>query len=345
MKFLIANNLNDPRIIQFLLVNEHSSVYHHPAWLKAIFNTFSHIPYYVIIEGSDGNIGGLLPFVAINSLITGRRIVSLPFSTYCNPLISDSQLNDAIKFLSEQFHNYKQIEIRTSAQLKNIDSGFYKSSNFFTHFIQLEGTIENTLNAMHRTAVRPYIRKAEKNNLVIRFGESEKDLKIFYKYETSLRRRLSYPPLPYKFYFNIWNELKKYNLILLPMIEHKGRTIAAGFILKFRQVYYLEYAASDRNYAHLYPIHKLYWEVIKLALSDGAKYVDFGRTSVNNESLLAFKDRWNTLRTQLFYYYYPSERLRLNNQSKLKNMFGFVNRNLPDKILQLEGKIIYPHLS
>lgn len=71
-------------------------------------------------------------------------------------------------------------------------------------------------------------------------------------------------------------------LITLPIVEKDNSSIAAGFILNFKDTYYLEYTASDKNSLNLYPNHKLFWEVITSAQSNGASKVDFGRTPLEN---------------------------------------------------------------
>ena len=321
------------------------SVYHHPAWIKAIARTFNHNAYYLFLENTDGSLKGLFPFITIDSFITGKRIVSLPFSTYCDPLLPEELIQESVVYIQTAFKDFKKIEIRSKIDLKSEPSNFSKNSNYVTHIIQLKDNVEDTLKSMHRTAVRPFIRRAENNNLDIRYGNSENDLRVFYKYEVSLRKRLSYPPLPYKLYLKVWQELKKHDMILLPIIENMGNTIAAGFVLRFKNTYYLEYAAADKNYSDLYPIHKLYWEIIKLAQTNGAKYVDFGRSSKSNESLIAFKDRWNSIRYDLSYYYSPSQSHHLTKSSGLENLLKLINSKMPKKLLEIEGRIIYPHLS
>lgn len=344
-KFTILNNLDDPRIIPFLITDERSSVYHHPAWIKAIARAFNHNAFYLFLEESDGTIKGLFPFITIDSSFTGKRIVSVPFSAYCDPLLPEEIIRESITYLQTAFKDFKGIEIRTKTELKSEPSNFSKNNNYVTNVIQLQDNIEDTLKSMHRTSVRPFIRRAENKNLDVRYGNSENDLRIFYKYEVSLRKRLSYPPLPYNLYLEVWQELKKHDMILLPIIENMGNTIAAGFVLRFKNIYYLEYAAADNNYFDLYPVHKLYWEIIKLAQTNGVKYVDFGRSSKSNESLIAFKDRWNSIRYNLYYYYYPSQSYHLTKSSGLENLLKLINSKMPKKLLELEGRIIYPHLS
>jgi lipid II:glycine glycyltransferase (peptidoglycan interpeptide bridge formation enzyme) len=138
--------------------------------------------------------------------------------------------------------------------------------------------------------------------------------------------------------------LKPLDLISLPLVKKDNLPVAAGFILNFKNTYYLEYTASDRTKLNLYPNHKLFWEVIKLAQNNGASIVDWGRTSVDNESLIIFKEKWNTRKNSVYNFVYPARGKIKREQGALNKYLMKVNRALPVSLLKIEGKIIYPHL-
>jgi hypothetical protein len=343
--FRLLTDLDDKRIIQFLIDDSGAEIYHHPAWIKSIIKTFNHKAYYLLLEDSGKNILGLFPFVLLNSPITGKRIVSPPFSTYCDLLFPNDLIPVAISFLKEQFPEYKRIELRTLKSYSQSLSNFTNTQDFVTHFLELTDSITKTFDSFHGTSVRASIRRAEKNNLKIRFGNTIEDLKIFHHFETSLRKRLDFPPLPLKFFYNLWMEFARYDLIYLPIIYKGSEPIAAGFILNFKETFYLEYTASEKKFFNLYPYHKLFWEVIKLAHNNGAKMVDFGRSSADNLNLTTFKEKWNTKKHNIHHYYLPKTDILHSNKKIFLNVLETINKVLPKKILELEGRIIYPHLS
>jgi hypothetical protein len=343
MNFKITDKLDDSRIIPFLLNDDRSSIYHHPAWVTAISSTFNHDAYYLIKENNRNQITGLLPFIAINSRITGKRIVSLPLTTYCNPLLEDDMLPLAINSIKDKFSGYKIFEFRTLRDYRNKLDDFSVNLSFHTHILDLVNSLEEIFNSFHPTSVRASIRRAEKNNLKIRWGDKLDDLKAFYGLEVSLRKRLLLPPLPFSFYKNLWLELSKVGLISLPLVSKDNQVIAAGFILNFKDTYYLEYTASDKNFLNLYPNHKLFYEVIKKAFFKGAAKIDFGRTSNDNTSLAIFKEKWNAKKYQLYQYIFPEEKILRPGNSGLLKYLKLVNRVMPKKLLMLEGKLIYPH--
>ena len=140
-------------------------------------------------------------------------------------------------------------------------------------------------------------------------------------------------------------ELSKHNLIYLPIIYKENDPVAAGFVLDFKDTFYLEYTASEKKYFNLNPNHKLFWEIIKLALNNQAKIVDFGRSAVDNKDLITFKEQWNTKKHNIHHYFLPKTDVLHSNKKMFVSILERVNKILPKKILELEGRIIYRHLS
>ena len=53
------------------------------------------------------------------------------------------------------------------------------------------------------------------------------------------------------------------------------------------------------------PGHIIVWEAIRIACSEGFKYLDFGVTPPENKGLYQFKKRWGTQEKILNFFYYP----------------------------------------
>lgn len=300
--FSVSKNISDIVNLSFINQNPQASVYHHPAWLRALERTFGYNVHYLVIKDESGKIEGLFPFLTARSLFTGKRIITLPFSTYCDPLMDYKKLPLAMNFLREKFPEFDKIEIRSLNNLNNYLTDFEINSEYCTHILKLKNSVEETFESFHPTSVRASIRRAEKNNLSIQWDNSYSHLNIFYYLEFNLRKRLLLPPIPYNFFRNVFEELSKYDLISLPVVYQDDIPVAAGFILKFKNKYYLEYTASDKQYLNLYPNHKLFFEVIKKAHNSGANYVDFGRTNIDNTSLITFKEKWAAEKYPVFHH-------------------------------------------
>src|SRR5580658_4031722 len=80
------------------LVDNHkaSSLFHSPAWLRALHAVYGYQPVVVTTCAPDQPLTNGLVFCQIDSWLTGRRLVSLPFSDHCEPIVNDSAELDKI---------------------------------------------------------------------------------------------------------------------------------------------------------------------------------------------------------------------------------------------------------
>lgn len=324
--------------------NDKASIYHHPAWLKAISQSYNYPLNYLVLENPiSKEISGYLPFLVKGGTQATRKKLCLPSTTYTDPLFPkefDCNLiiSELKKFFGERLKiNFK---FRANPNIKN----FSISSDYYNHVIELGKTIDDTYKALGRRSIRRYIKKAEEYKLNLRFGNSESDLHIFYQLETKLRKSLGFPSAPFNFFKSIWSSLRQSNMIMMPIIEHNSIPIAASLVLHFKDTFYFEYTALDKKYINLYPNHKLHWEIIKLAQSDyNAKFIDMGRTDITQESLVFFKEKWNAKRIPIYNYQYPAESRTNYRNGILFNVLKSCNKHLPKKILELEGKLLFKY--
>ncbi|WP_348344629.1 hypothetical protein [Ignavibacterium sp.] len=239
MNFSISNNFEDKRILDFILNDSRATVYHHPAWLKAIQRTTNQKAFYLISKNGKNEIDGIIPLVETSGFLRRKKIISLPLSTYCNPLFKGENLKDAIQFIRNNKGQNKVIDFRATENFSNELSDFRITSEYCTHILKLKSTLEETFNSFHPTSVRASIRRAEKNNLTIEWNNSSEHLNIFNELEFKLRKRLLLPPIPFKFFRNVFDELRQFNMISLPVVYKDKIPIAAGFILNFKDTFYL----------------------------------------------------------------------------------------------------------
>lgn len=342
--YTISYNLNDERILSFLSRDENSSIYHHPSWLKAISKSFHHKSFYVFIENERNELIGLVPFIKINSLIEGKEIVSVPFSAYCQLLVPKELISDLTKFLRNKFRNPYRIKFKTFGDIKEFLTEFSHCPAYFIQRLNLSDNLQDVFNSFHPRSIRGSIRRANQKDTTVTSSSLESELKIFYNLEFTLRKKLYLPVLPYVFFKNIFYELSKQGLIKIYIVRIDSVPIAAALVLIFKKTYYIEYAASDKNYINLYPNHKLYWKIIQDASMDGVKTVDFGRTTFDNEPLAIFKEKWGAKRNTVYSSNFPPFQFNSVNRYKLKNKLVKINSHLPDWLLKTEGNVLYRHL-
>jgi len=112
------NPISEERWDSRLPANAGCSFFHGTGWAKVLQSTYGYQPnYFATLAGE--RLDALLPVMEVDSWLTGRRGVSLPFTDYCDPLASDLP---AFKQLFEQAVQYgrerhwKYLELRGGRQ-------------------------------------------------------------------------------------------------------------------------------------------------------------------------------------------------------------------------------------
>src|SRR5215469_7439500 len=105
----------DPRWSEFVEHHPHASVFHTVGWLNALRSTYGYEPVAFTTSPPTGALKNGLVFCRVNSWLTGRRLVSLPFSDHCEPLCSTTEeLNFLVRYLlaASDHQDWRYLEIR-----------------------------------------------------------------------------------------------------------------------------------------------------------------------------------------------------------------------------------------
>ncbi|MEE9543458.1 MAG: hypothetical protein V3V95_06720 [Thermodesulfobacteriota bacterium] len=119
LKLQIINPIDYPSWDELLIASDGYSFFHSSSWARVLSVSYGYNPLYFIL--TDGpRLLVSMPVMDIKSLLTGRRGVSLPFSDYCEPIISaDIDFNDVLEPLIKQGKEagWRYIEIRGAGEL------------------------------------------------------------------------------------------------------------------------------------------------------------------------------------------------------------------------------------
>ncbi|UFS69021.1 GNAT family N-acetyltransferase [Geomonas sp. RF6] len=328
-----------------MTASPNGSIYHHSAWRTVLETTYGYRPLYLALEHTGSReFHGVYPFMLVQSRFTGDRLVSLPFTSFCPPLVPHDAVADMVRYNLQKNPEIQYLELKSGDPLHDVPDFLVEHCSHVTHMLDLRPGESKVYQKFHSTSIRQRIRRAEKNGFRVRLAKDVEDLKGFYRLHIGIRKKHGLPPHPFKFFRNMWHELAPRNLLFVPLLEYQGRVIAAAFTLKFRDTFTYEYSASDEAYLNLSPNQMLIWEVIKIACSEGASYFDFGRSSLDNPSLIEFKERWGAEKLALSYYYYPKMNKVGMEGSLGRRILNRANRILPRALLQMEGELVYRHL-
>ncbi len=273
----------DPRWGDFLARHPRASVFHTVAWLKALRRTYGYksVANTTSAPGEDLQNGAV--FCHIDSWLTGRRLVSLPFSDHCEPLVDNaSDLHDLLAFLQRQFveENCRYIEMRPLSALSGTSAIFRQGEKFCFHQIDLTPSLGNIFRSFHKDSTQRKIRRAEREGLKQVEGHSESLLDIFYRLQMLTRRRHQLPPQPKSWFRNLidcFGEALKIRVAL-----KDGQPAASILTLCYKDTLVYKYGCSDSRFNNLGGMHLLLWRAIQDAKERGLRTFDSFLSAVGN---------------------------------------------------------------
>jgi len=279
----------------------------------------------------------------VNSWLTGRRGVALPFTDDCEPLYSDAaSIRNLIQAALEfgRTRGWKSVECRGGRELFGEAPA---SLAFYGHSVDLEED-ENRMFARLESSVRRAIRKAEKSGVTVTVSRSLETMKVFYSLQCKTRRKHGLPPQPFAFFRNIHEHVLSKNLGVIVSAGCQGRPVAASvyFQLGARAVY--KFGASDEAFQHLRGANLVMWEAVKWHARQGAKTLHLGRTSIGNEGLRRFKLGWGAGEQKIEYVKYDLWKGRfITDADESTGWYNRVFNVLPIRLSRLIGAVLYRH--
>jgi CelD/BcsL family acetyltransferase involved in cellulose biosynthesis len=332
--------IHDPRWIRLVAHHAHASVFQSPGWLTALARTYGYEP--VGLGVPDGGVfrGGLI-FCRVESRLTGKRLVSLPFSDYCDPLVDDDDRDVArlLEAVAGACPSCKYVELRPRRALPRAGQ-FAEASRYVWHRLDLTGGIDAVARGLHKNHVVRRIRRSEREKLAYRDGREEL-LASFYALVVKTRRRHGLPPQPIEWFRAILECLPDEARI---RIAFKDDVAIAGIMtLCHGGTMMYKYGAADAAMFPLGGMQLLLWTTLQEACARGCAALDLGRSSVDSHGEIAFKDHWGAQRRPLVYLRRPAQKAG----GYLEQVAGRLGRRmiarLPDRLFVAAGRSFYRH--
>ncbi|QXE90236.1 lipid II:glycine glycyltransferase FemX [Geomonas subterranea] len=348
----IIDPLRNHRWDRFVQQHPYGWITHLSGWKRVLDHAFPHMTgYYLALKDSAGGFRGALPVYAVESWLTGRRLVSIPFATLCDPLVTDAAdmelLSEAVLRLAQRL-GISRVEIRTAAaaHLLNRDR-FHADCVRKHHFLPLCPDPELVRQRFHRSCVRQRIARAERSDLHLIRGKRESDVMEFYLLHCGTRKRKGLPPHPYLLVKALWQTFAQQGLVELLLCRKGEETVAGLLLFKYKGRVSIEYSAVNALHNDSSPVHFLFWNAIKEACLTGYRVLDFGQTSVRNTSLMEFKSHWGAEVSDLPHFIYPNDPANscaAGEESMAEKLLHFVCNKAPDTALSYLGDFCYRHL-
>ena len=279
----------------------------------------------------------------VNSWLTGKRGVSLPFTDDCAPLGADKktfgEMFAAAADLGKK-RGWKYLEGRGG---KNLLPDATTSVSFYGHTVKLHADEAGMFDAMDGS-MRRAIRKAEKAGVTVEISQSETAVRDFFYLQCLTRKRHGLPPQSLGFFLNIQKFVLSQNLGFVAMASHGGRKIAASvyFFLGGRAIY--KYGASDFARQDLRGTNLVMWAAMRRLAREGVTRLQLGKTSLAHDGLRRFKLNLGATEEILDYFRYDFSRCEFVTDKD--SVAGWHNRifgALPLPATRLAGRLLYKH--
>ena len=341
----IIDPLSDPRWTDFVGSHPSACAFHSTGWLRALARTYGYEPLAVSSSAPGTPLTDALPFCRIQSWITGRRIVSLPFSDHCQPLLASGAAHPelSIRFLEEYSlrNRFKNLELRPTQDFGGNFSG-EPDSSYYIHWLDLTPPLEAIFSRLHKDSIQRKIRRAEREGLTYASGRSPEIIAKFYRLLLHTRRRHQLPPQPKEWFQNLADCMQ--DCVQIRIASKDAAPIAAILTLTHRNSMIYKYGCSDERHHAMGGVPFLFWHMIQDAKQASIPLLDFGRSDLDNPGLIRFKDQWGTTKSELRYYRFPPARHTGKTDSLPSRAAKSVFAHLPDAMLEFAGKILYRHI-
>jgi len=343
----IIDPFADNRWAELVARHPKASVFHEPGWIQALVQTYGYRPL-VLTSTRRGLplVDGLI-FCRVSSWVTGTRLVSLPFADHCEPLLCDGGQGETIRTFANWLEGecdrkkLKYIELRTKSETDDADR-LHSGQSYYLHTLDLTRPLRQIFEALHRDCVQRRIRRAERACLSYETGDNDQLLNEFYSLWTMTRRRHRLVPQPRNWFRNLIRCMSK--KVQIRLARREGVAIAAILTLVHRSSVVYKYGCSEARYHNLGGMPFLFWKLIEESKAAGAQEIDFGRSDLDNQGLITFKDRFGTRKKLITYIRYP-EAGTLGATSRwtvqaIRDLFSI----MPDALLPTVGRVLYRHI-
>jgi CelD/BcsL family acetyltransferase involved in cellulose biosynthesis len=339
---VIVDPLADPRWLELIGGAAEATVFHHPSWLRLLQATYRYDVFACCVSADDDALVAGLPVARVSSRLTGTRLVALPFSDLCPPLVAPgapegaaAAQHAALEVLHRQ--SGLPLEVRGTGEiLRRAPPG----ERFHHHVLELERDVEAVQQRFAKPQAMRGVRRALREGLSAEMRTDRRALATFYRLHVATRARLGVPTQPRRFILGL-EQLFDQSLGFVLLIRREGRAVAGGVFLTFRDVLTYKYGASDARFLGARPNNLLFMEAIRWGCEHGFRALDFGRTDWDQAGLRAFKLSWGPDERELRYRHFGGSR-QLRNQRAERLLSGLIRRS-PPLAGRVIGEVLYGH--
>jgi CelD/BcsL family acetyltransferase involved in cellulose biosynthesis len=337
---VLLDPLGDERWTWLTATAPRATIFHHPRWLALLHRRYRYpVAGAAVLDDAGAPLAGL-PLAFVASRLTGRRLVGLPFSDACPPLLAEGAPSEALDVLAgtlERERARRGVPLQVCAPYPQVGT---VTERFLLHAVDLRSGADAVEKGM-RPSARRHVRHAERLGVEVVTGTDRAALDAFYALHVHTRRRLGVPTQPKRFIRDL-AALMADGLGFVALARYGGRAIAALVLLRAGATLTYKYGASDERFLRLRPNNLLFARVLRSACEAGLDTLDLGRTDPGQPGLAAFKRSLGASERPLAYTYAGGPPPAADG-SRLERAAGAVIRRTPATVGRIAGELLYRH--
>jgi FemAB-related protein (PEP-CTERM system-associated) len=275
----------------FVLKHSDGTAYHRWAYKRSLESAYGIRTVYLLAEGDDGRLAGLLPVARIPGWPGRRAYCSLPYCDLGDALVSTPEAYGA---LTRQLAAISgtAAELRGSRDpVASDEAGDEQSPADGTKVRMLLALPESSVALFEgfKSKHRSQINKAKKNGLSASVDSGVERVDAFYDVFARNMRDLGSPTHSRSWFRCIAEHYG--DDCLIGLVRDGERCIGAGIVLRNGSRAVIPWASTLRTFNHLAPNMLLYWALLERVTDLGCTSFDFGRSSYG-EGTFRFKRQW-----------------------------------------------------
>jgi len=315
---------------------------HSGEWADTLIESYHFRPMYLVAE-SGSVVCGALPIMEIDSMLTGRRGVSLPFSDACDVLSESDDITSALLHAAEEISTERKWKYFESRPVRPLPAAGATSCTFVEHTLPLDRGKSETWDGCDPVARRG-VRKAEHSGVKAFVDTGMDAMREYYRLHLLTRRRHGLPPQPLKFFENLQRRMLRDEGGFIVLARQEGRAIAGAVFLCSGDRALYKFGASDCKYQGLRANNLVMWEGISRSIGRGCSVLSLGRTNPEQDGLRRFKRQWGALERNLEYIYVGRESASIPTRKwRVPRWASAAFRYAPTPIARATGAILYRH--
>jgi len=332
-------SISDPAWVQFVATRPQATLFHHPAWSHLLAEVYGYVPFVRAFVDDSGALVAGLPVMEIHSPLTGRRFVSLPFTDYCPPLVSeDVSMEELACALGRAWNGRARLEVRAPLPRQ---PHIHLRSSATRHTLALSSS-EGEVLASFDKDTRYNIHRGQRDGVTVTLDRTLGGMAAFYRLQVLTRHRLGVPVQPWRFFAHLHRLVVEPGLGFVLLAHSDGIPLSAAVLLSWNGTLIGKYLASDARYWPMRPNHVLIWEAIRWACQNGYHTLDFGRTDEGDEGLRRFKRGWGTHEEPLTYSFLARKAPGPLGE-RAQRALSYIIRHSPQSVCCAIGELLYAH--